>query len=356
MEPSPTLDLLTLRKTMLLQNKSKKTEILYVIILVVFCLWRIFLIFRIDIYLKIFTYHNQEKLATLQCTSKNFIRILRKSDSDKSTITAIGDSLTLGAWTLKDDETYPTLLQKYLGENYKVINDGISSATSHQTAVRQGSKVIDVKISKYKKILLKISFKNGEDIHNPHDCYLVKGTIGHVYGILMSNNIFIPYNPLENANIQKIQPFTADRGSQYKETVIIWIGTNDFLKDEETLNNIGKITSSIHSGKFLVLSVINKSTETRGTATYNTIQNINKRLAEKYKDKFVDIRSILIKNYNPSLQNDTSDFNNDIPPNSLRLDDIHLNEKGNALVAKIIKDKLEEEKWVSTTEDSIKYK
>lgn len=93
--------------------------------------------------------------------------------------------------------------------------------------------------------------------------------------------------------------------------------------------------------RFIVLSVLNTSAETAGTAGYNTIIAINDALAGAYPSNYLDIRAHLIAN---GLQEegiaataqDTADIANDVVPVSLRADSTHLNAAGIRVVARAV--------------------
>jgi hypothetical protein len=55
-----------------------------------------------------------------------------------------------------------------------------------------------------------------------------------------------------------------------------------------------------------------------GGSAYNSIVGTNNQLANVYGAHYIDVRELLVQNYNPSLATDVSDYNHDEPPTSLR--------------------------------------
>ncbi|HBW2932221.1 TPA: hypothetical protein MEW53_005401, partial [Klebsiella pneumoniae] len=79
----------------------------------------------------------------------------------------------------------------------------------------------------------------------------------------------------------------------------------------------------------------NNSFEYVGTDNYNAKRQLVSLLQQKYPGNFIDIDTILVNSYNPSIPQDVTDFNNGIVPSSLRNsgDTQHLNTAGYAIVA-----------------------
>ena len=61
---------------------------------------------------------------------------------------------------------------------------------------------------------------------------------------------------------------------------------------------------------------------------YRLIVDLNRTLSERFGDRFVPVREILIDAYDPKNASDRVDFAHDVPPGSLRSDELHLNESG----------------------------
>jgi len=116
---------------------------------------------------------------------------------------------------------------------------------------------------------------------------------------------------------------------------ILWAGRNNYDQAHSVLRDVEAMVTALalagNTNRFLVLGVINSSYggyEDRGTSAYRSIVDLNRALAERFGDRFVPVREILIDAYDPKQAGDQLDFAHDVPPGSLRSDALHLNESG----------------------------
>ena len=65
-------------------------------------------------------------VITLLCI---FFPMVKAADNGKIRITCVGDSITDGIGASSGQNTYPTQLQKILGDKYEVLNKGVSGTT-----------------------------------------------------------------------------------------------------------------------------------------------------------------------------------------------------------------------------------
>ena len=129
--------------------------------------------------------------------------------------------------------------------------------------------------------------------------------------------------------------------SKYSWPTIIWAGRNDGCSISGAETNIASMVSALQSvgnSHYLVLGIINGTTEGVGTGAYTCITQLNSDLATAYGSHFIDIREYLVSLYNPALPQDVIDHGNDTPPTSLRApgDTLHLNAAGYRAVAQRI--------------------
>lgn len=106
---------------------------------------------------------------------------------------------------------------------------------------------------------------------------------------------------------------------------IIWSGRNDWPSGfPNTLSNITTMTNSLYLNRFLVLSIINGNDpgEQKGNTNYNNLITLNSNLSSQYGNSYLDVRSYLVSQYNPSSPEDVIDHANDVVPTSLRAADI----------------------------------
>ena len=130
---------------------------------------------------------------------------------------------------------------------------------------------------------------------------------------------------------------TAD--TEHKSWIsVFWYGHNNWRKDPVPGDVAASVASLAPGNKaFIVMSMVNWAQDgERGTAEYDRIMQANAALAAAYPDNYLDIHRHLVNLYNPNSWQDVQDFNNDLPPSSLRFDRIHLNGAGcDAVAAKI---------------------
>lgn len=110
-----------------------------------------------------------------------------------------------------------------------------------------------------------------------------------------------------------------------------WWGHNNKSDPASTKADLAAAIAHLAPGNshFIVLGLVNRAdTEGAGTAAYNAINALNAELAATYPANYIDIRSWLVSRYNPNIAQDVADFNIDVPPSSLRYDEIHLRYEG----------------------------
>jgi len=139
---------------------------------------------------------------------------------------------------------------------------------------------------------------------------------------------------------------------------VFWYGHNN-LKDPAATNlpgdtaqikaDIARSVARLAPGnnRFLVLSVVNqvKPEQMRGGAVYQAIMQLNADLAATYPNNYFDIRSWLVSQYDPSNAEDVANFQADVPPRSLRFDEIHLTLDGSTVLARKMKEVLDARGW-----------
>ena len=133
-----------------------------------------------------------------------------------------------------------------------------------------------------------------------------------------------------------------------EETVVIWAGRNNADLPEQIKSDIQEMVASLNPGsKYLVIGIINadEPEERKGQEEYNKIIQLNKDLALIYKARFVPIREILISNANRRFAADIENLDQDVVPSSLRFDELHLNDLGQAIVANSVERALVANGW-----------
>jgi lysophospholipase L1-like esterase len=130
---------------------------------------------------------------------------------------------------------------------------------------------------------------------------------------------------------------------------IFWYGQNNPTAPAQIQADIAASVAALAPGndRFIVLSVVNKARpeEMRGGAVYDLIIRLNNQLAATYPANYIDVRSLLVGHFNPSLPQDVADAANDVVPSSLRFDEIHLNNDASVIVARRVKEFLDAKGW-----------
>jgi lysophospholipase L1-like esterase len=122
---------------------------------------------------------------------------------------------------------------------------------------------------------------------------------------------------------------------------IIWAGRNDITgvvgADKAIiLANVSAMVSVLTTDDYVVMGIPNYNTETLGTSNYDEILEINAELEELYGSHYWDVRSYLVSQYDPAIQQDVTDHANDVPPSSLRSDSLHPNAAGSLKIAQYL--------------------
>jgi hypothetical protein len=120
--------------------------------------------------------------------------------------------------------------------------------------------------------------------------------------------------------------------------LISWTGNNNYDDPSRVLADIAALVAG--RPRFLVLGLVNGDVEDsrRGQAGYDHIIDCNRRLADTYGERFIDIRAELIAR-GPTAH--------DLPPACFRVDDVHLNRRGNRLVADIVYRRMQSLGWTT---------
>jgi lysophospholipase L1-like esterase len=126
---------------------------------------------------------------------------------------------------------------------------------------------------------------------------------------------------------------------------IFWYGQNDWYKDQVAANLAASIATLQPGTKFIVVSMLNWATDLPGSSTYNAVLQANLAMSQTYAGNYVDMRSLLVSRYNPSLAQDVIDHNNDETPTSLRFDTIHPNDAGCGIIAATLRDFISTKGW-----------
>lgn len=134
------------------------------------------------------------------------------------------------------------------------------------------------------------------------------------------------------------------------DTFILWMGRNNNARPHEVYADIRAAVEHIKAldARFLIVSVTNGDNatggETIGNQYYIGTVNLNQLLRQEFPDNFVDVRTALIRAANSSPA-DQANRAADIPPASLRSDNVHFNDAGQQLIAELLAAELTRRGW-----------
>jgi hypothetical protein len=130
------------------------------------------------------------------------------------------------------------------------------------------------------------------------------------------------------------------------DTFIFWMGRNNNARPHEVLADLRAAINQIKAldARFLIVSVTNGGGESLGNPYYVGTVNLNHLLRQEFPDHFVDVRTTLIRRAG-SDTNDQTDRAADIPPRSLRSDNVHFNDAGQQIIAEVLAAELTKRGW-----------
>ena len=129
----------------------------------------------------------------------------------------------------------------------------------------------------------------------------------------------------------------ADRFTPEAETCVLWMGNNNFYEPAVVVADIGRcVGACMPAGvdyRVVGLVIGDFDGRQRGQAGNDQIMACNAELSAIYRDKFIDLRQVLIA---AAVRSDNEDLAANVLPRSLRVDGIHLNRYANVIVARAV--------------------
>ena len=142
---------------------------------------------------------------------------------------------------------------------------------------------------------------------------------------------------------------TSDTAGHNEWINIFWYGQNNPDEPAQIKADLAASIATLAPGntRYLVLAVVNeaKPEQSRGAPVHDTIVQLNNELAALYPDHYLDVRTFLVNHYDPARPEDVTNFQDDVPPRSLRFDEIHQNNEGAELVTDWLKGILDARGW-----------
>lgn len=266
-------------------------------------------------------------------------------------ITCWGDSLTQGTGAGGTGLEYPAKLAS-LFPLRNTYNQGIASQRSTDIAARQGGVAINITFPANT-----IQASGGATVtcdSNPlqfASTQKLPGMVSGVYGELTisgSTYTFTRKDAGSTVSLSGAALFTVDNGLKNGGLTVLWVGRNNVTVAPATvLSDIAAMVANLTAlnKRFIVMSILNGSTEGTGSSELTTILATNATLSSTYGNKYLDIRQTLVNAYSPGIPADVTAYGlNKVPP-SLQSDTIHLNAAGYLLVAQTVSAKITALGW-----------
>lgn len=146
--------------------------------------------------------------------------------------------------------------------------------------------------------------------------------------------------------------------AKHNNFTVIWAGRNNFTAPATVKADIAAMVAALaaagNTDRYVVLSILNGNyspsttvtgdplngptagAEWSGQANYLTLATLNSDLATTYGARFIDVRAFLVSRSFAGVAQDALDRSRDVPPSTLRSDQIHLNNAGYSAVADIV--------------------
>ena len=123
---------------------------------------------------------------------------------------------------------------------------------------------------------------------------------------------------------------------RHADTAVIWIGRNNSSRPAEVVRDLADMTKQMTHGRFLVLTIVNSTTEPAGSDPYEVQMHVNRHIADAYANHAFDIRSKLVE---------ASGGTGDALAADWTLDGLHLSRRAMTFVARQVKVELDRRVW-----------
>lgn len=288
----------------------------------------------------------------------NLINVINTSLFPLSSIVVPADSMGEGAGSSGGSNTFPAKLGSLLGRS--VSNQGIGGQDAIRISARMNGIATLVTLANNEipangsvaitSIDPPLLTTPATTANRTRKCW-----IAGVYGTL-SKDTSNAYSFTRDDVGDVVKLFgstvvTIDNSDLQNRIQVIWSGTNNSFDTAESRQAvIDCIDAQIAAIKtvekrYLVLSPLKPVTNVAGSDTYNNMILMHTALKKKYKDRYVDVWSMLVNSYDQNNSQDVIDFGNGVIPSSKRSDTTHLNDAGYLLVAQYVAAKLNQFGW-----------
>lgn len=248
---------------------------------------------------------------------------------------ALGDSLTAGG--------YADVVAARFGAT--VVNAGLGGQTTLQVAARYGAAPVTIVIAGGQLVpgtnaLTTIAPELLRSSNN--DMHTIKARIVGVSGTLLrtvdatgaDRTSFVP-DPGQKLprTVPNGTRITVGADSERYDLLLLCVGRNGGIADPDRFMALVDAIVALARSRadhIVLLGIPNAADpgEARGTPGYDRIVTLNRQLAKRYPDIFLDIRAVYNRGGDPRRADDLADMTRDTPPRSLRADLIHYNPAG----------------------------
>lgn len=150
---------------------------------------------------------------------------------------------------------------------------------------------------------------------------------------------------LSQTSTQIAARMTAD--TEHREWItILWYGSVNRPESETIKLDLARSVAALgQNARYVIFSAFNQDLDTVGTLIHTAMVQMHADLAALYPDNFIDMRRYVVDAYDPNSAADRADFAKDIPPTSLRWDDIHLRDEGYLYIARRLQQFITDRGW-----------
>ena len=312
----------------------------------------------VDGYIRIYDLQDGEYTFCVQYKDESYYYYHTTVEKEYGRIICWGDSLTHGIYTAFDDLAeypYPRRLSELTGMEVK--NYGISAEAAEAIATRQGGLILAVKPVTIPADTTPVAVELISDLYGTPTTIGQYGfaginpvTIGGVEGRITRFGNSFYFTRTEAGNSVTLKGITqvltyAMLDKQENDIMVVWAGHNNNYvngQGDKLIAVIDRMIKYHGNGRYIVIGM----TAERRAPAY---KDINAALAEKYGDNFIDAQPYLADpqrltelGITPSARDINYLSRGWTPPSLLAADDLHLNQAGYDIIAKLVYDKIVE--------------
>ncbi len=257
-----------------------------------------------------------------------------------------GDSMTVGAGATAGND-YPARLSALMaagGGGVLLSNKGIGGQISTSIAARQGGVVTELTLTGNQVDAAGTTAVTARNVSplTSQGQQAINGVLVGVDGTLnrLVGDDYTFTRAVDGSDVPcpAMSDFLVETGEDRSQLSIIWVGKNNQNQAATVTSDAQAMVAFLDGApkQYLIVSVTNGGDEGIGTQEYDDIEATNAALLAAFPDNYVDLRGFLVSLYDPEAPQDVIDFGLDTVPDSLRSDNVHLNDAGYQFVANFL--------------------